>query len=108
MRVAITLLAIILAVIIAGCATTTDRLPAIGQAIYCPSCNADLYQRISGTSRTSYKRTDYSQMRYDCPAPLPGAEHICPLCGADIVIWGDPIEGGEGRYIARVYYRDRK
>jgi hypothetical protein len=106
-RIILTGFVIILAAVVASC-TDQQRLPSIGQAIYCPSCDADLYQRVSGTSRTAYKRTDYAQMRYDCPAPLPGAEHICPLCGADIVIWGDPIEGGEGRYIARVYYRDRQ
>lgn len=68
--------------LIAGCTTasTTHRLPAINQVVYCPSCNADLYQRVAGTSRTVFKRSDYVQLRFDMPVPRVGEENICPLC----------------------------
>ena len=99
MRVALTLIAMILAVISASCATTTYRLPAIGQAIYCPHCDADLYQRVEGTSRTIYRRADYAQCRFDCPAPPPGEEHICPLCHQQITYMRDGIMW--------THYRDR-
>jgi hypothetical protein len=66
-----------------------------------------LYLRVTGTSHTQFRITDYAQLRYDTQIDLNNLPS-CPLCGADIVIWGDPIEGGEGRYIAQVYYRDRQ
>jgi len=91
-----------------GCQTENAgyRLPAVGQVIYCPYCDVDLYQRVSGTSRTAYRRADYAQLLFDVSVPDPGFEHMCPICGDEIVEWAS-LGVGEGQYITRVYYRDK-
>jgi len=95
----ITLIAVILlSFLVIGC--TEYKLPAVGQAVYCPRCDANLYQRVSGTSRTAFRRNDYAQMRYDMSIPYPGEEAWCPLCNQSIV------ERNADGDIIKVFYRD--
>lgn len=93
-RTAAVFCAIIIALALVACEQTAYRLPPVGGVIYCPYANcpgndADgLYQRVTGTSRTAFRRSDYVQTRYDCPVPAVGMEHICPLCTRSITTVG--------------------
>lgn len=93
-------LAILLCIFVISCDTADHRLPAVGQVIYCPHCDSNLYQRVSGTSRTAFKRSEYIQCRYDMPVPAVGEETVCPMCHKVIV----EERGG----LLHTFYRDKQ
>lgn len=85
------LVAILLGLCLVACngQGVSHRLPAVNQVIYCPQCDADLYYRVAGTSRTAFRRADYVPASFDVPVPRPGCENVCPLCHGLITRLGD-------------------
>lgn len=87
---------------LAACNSVSATYPAVGQVVYCPSCDRNLYERVSGTSRTAFRRAEYVPLYFDIDIPQPGAESLCPFCKHTIA------QFDAHGYVERVYYRDKR
>lgn len=73
---------ILISSLLIGC----NPVPPEGHAIYCQSCDENIFYRTLGTTGTAFRPSEWVSLVFDVPVPVYVNDKFeCPLCGHSLV-----------------------